>query len=76
MRSQPSRAARARDGLHRLLLAPQADAVLCHRLMRLSVEETATLQGVPASTVNQRLAEAADNLGTELAPLLGLRSTC
>jgi hypothetical protein len=42
--------------------------------MDLSVEETASLQGVPAPTVNQRLTDAADNLGTELAPLLGLRT--
>ncbi|MFC8230640.1 sigma factor-like helix-turn-helix DNA-binding protein [Streptomyces sp. NPDC057287] len=73
--AHPPRAARTRDGLHRLLLADQADAVICHRLMELTIEETASLQGVPVSTVNQRLVGAADSLGTELAPLLGLRTT-
>jgi hypothetical protein len=42
--------------------------------MKLSVQETTNLLGVPPETVTQRLNSAADSLGTELAHLFGLRA--
>ena len=70
----PATTDHAQDSMHRLLRAAEADAVICHRLMDLSVRDTASLLGVGAETVNQRLSAAADNLGTELAHLFGLRA--
>jgi len=73
---QPPSRCRARDGLHRLLPPAEADAVICHRLMRLHVEETAALLGVAAPTVVFRLSSAAHELGSEVAHLLGLSTFC
>jgi hypothetical protein len=66
---------RAPDGLHRLLAAPEADAVICHRLMGLTINSTAFLQGVPAEIIIRHLRTAADSLGAELAHLFGLRKS-
>ena len=74
MKRQPTDTGRAPDGLHQLLAPTEADAVICHRLMSLSVPQTALLQGVQAETITRRLRGAAASLGTELAHLFGLRA--